>query len=146
QRLSGADEVARLRRHYTQALDLLPMTLDRFLRYIELNVAFHVEVWRLAKSPVLLQAIERHVALPFVAPGALVFRQEDREAAQTDALIALEHHRAIVEAIAGRDATRAEHVTREHALVAKRALARALERRDMLHTLPGAPLLRQRSE
>jgi GntR family transcriptional regulator of vanillate catabolism len=143
-RLSADDEVRVLRGHYEQAIGLLPMTLDRFIRYIELNERFHAELWSLAKSPLLRQAIERHVTLPFVAPGALVFRQEDTDAAQADAVIALEHHRTIVDAIARRDGARAESVAREHALVARRALERALQRREMLDELPGAPLLTPR--
>jgi GntR family transcriptional regulator of vanillate catabolism len=143
-RLSADDDVRVLRGHYEQAIGLLPMTLDRFIRYIELNERFHAELWSLAKSPLLRQAIERHVTLPFVAPGALVFRQEDTDAAQADAVIALEHHRTIVDAIARRDGARAESVAREHALVARRALERALQRREMLDELPGAPLLTPR--
>lgn len=141
QRLSDDNELSLLRRHYEDAIELLPMTLDRFIRYIELNEAFHVGLWRLAKSPMLLQTIERHIMLPFVAPGALVFRQEDRHAAQTDAIIALEHHRAIVDAIERRDGARAESVAREHAQVARRALDRALESREMLRGVPGASLI-----
>jgi GntR family transcriptional regulator of vanillate catabolism len=140
-RLSDDDDVRVLREHYEQAVGLLPMTLDRFIRYIELNERFHAELWRLAKSPMLRQAIMRHVTLPFVAPGALVFRQEDAQAAQADAVIALEHHRTIVDAIARRDGARAESVAREHAQVARRALERALLSREMLRDLPGAPLI-----
>jgi GntR family transcriptional regulator of vanillate catabolism len=143
QRLSRDEEVVSLRAYYAQAVELLPMTLDRFLRYIELNEAFHGELWRLAKSPMLLQAIERHITLPFVAPGALVFSREDRVAAQTDAQIALEHHRAIVEAIERRDGTRAESLAREHAQVARRALERALSGREILTGIPGATLLKR---
>jgi GntR family transcriptional regulator of vanillate catabolism len=91
----------------------------------------------------LLQAIERHITLPFVAPGALVFSREDRVAAQTDAQIALEHHRAIVEAIERRDGTRAESLAREHAQVARRALERALSGREILTGIPGATLLKR---
>jgi GntR family transcriptional regulator of vanillate catabolism len=61
-------------------------------------------------------------------------------------VIALEHHRAIADAIARRDGTRAESVAREHAQVARRALERALARRDMLRAIPGATLIRGRDD
>ena len=141
ERLSTDDEVAQLRRHYQEAVELLPMTLERFLRYIELNELFHAEMWTLARSPMLKKEIERHVGLPFAAPGALVF-SADRTAFQADAVIALEHHRAIVEAISHGEASRAEWLAREHSYVARRALERALQSRELFRRVPGAMLIR----
>jgi GntR family transcriptional regulator of vanillate catabolism len=141
ERLGTEDEVAQLRRHYQEAVELLPMTLERFLRYIELNELFHAELWTLARSPMLKKEIERHVGLPFAAPGALVF-SADRTAFQADAVIALEHHRAIVEAISHGEASRAEWLAREHSYVARRALERALQSRELFRRVPGAMLIR----
>ena len=73
ERLQSADELAALKLHCRQTEELLPMTRDRFVRYIEINEAFHAGMWRLAKSSMLRASIERIVALPFAAPGALVF-------------------------------------------------------------------------
>ena len=61
ERLGDEAEVAELRRYYQEAAELLPMTLERFLRYIELNEAFHAELWKLCRSPMLKKEIERHV-------------------------------------------------------------------------------------
>ena len=55
--------------------------------------------------------------------------------------IALEHHRAIVEAIENRQGTRAESMAREHAYVARRVLERALSDTDALSRVPGGPLI-----
>ena len=46
------------------------MNLDNFVRYLEVNDAFHVELWRLAKSPMLVRTIESLITLPFAAPSA----------------------------------------------------------------------------
>ena len=50
ERLGNEDEVAQLRRYYQEAAELLPMTLERFLRYIELNEVFHAELWTLVAA------------------------------------------------------------------------------------------------
>ena len=119
ERLNSADELAALKLHCRQAEELLPMTRDRFVRYIEINEAFHAGVWRLAKSPMLRASIERIVALPFAAPGALV------------------------EAIEQREAGRAEALAREHSRLAQRALKRALEYAGSFEKLPGATLVKR---
>ena len=73
ERLSGPDELAELRRCCWAAGDSIPTDAEKFSRYLEMNGAFHQEVWRLAKSPVLIRALESVVLLPFAGPNALVF-------------------------------------------------------------------------
>ena len=51
ERLSEPDELLRLRLCCRDAEQLLPMSLENFVRYVEINDAFHAELWRLAKSP-----------------------------------------------------------------------------------------------
>lgn len=126
ERLSDPGELAALRACCREAADLLPMTVDKFVRYLELNETFHRELWRLAKSPVLTRALEGAAALPFAAPGALVFGEAESEQGTVPAVIANEHHRAIVEAIENREGTRAESLAREHSRVARGNLERAL--------------------
>ena len=142
ERLESPDELGALRLHCRQAEALLPMTRDRFLRYTEINETFHSGLWRLAKSTMLRRSIERIVALPFAAPGALVFSWPAADEGNTEALIAIEHHRAIVEAIEQREGGRAEALAREHARLTQRALKRALEHREAFSRLPGATLIR----
>ena len=140
ERLQSVDELAALKLHCRQAEELLPMTRDRFVRYIEINEAFHAGLWRLANSPMLRAAIERIIALPFAAPGALVFSWPAPDG-NAEALIAIEHHRAIVESIEHREGGRAEALTREHARLAQRALKRALDHSEAFNRVPGAPLI-----
>ena len=118
------------------------MTRDRFVRYIEINEAFHAGVWRLAKSTILRRSIERIVALPFAAPGSLVFSWPAPDEGNAEAVIAIEHHRAIVESIEQREGARAEALAREHSRLAQRALKRALEHGDAFSKLPGATLIK----
>jgi GntR family transcriptional regulator of vanillate catabolism len=141
ERLESPDELGALRLHCRQAEELLPMTRDRFARYAEINEAFHAGLWRLAKSAMLRRAIEQMIALPFTAPGALVFSWPDPEKGNDEAVIAIEHHRAIVEAIELREAARAESLAREHARLARRALRRALENAEPFRAAPGATLV-----
>jgi len=142
ERLNDPDELGALRLHCRQAEELLPMTRDRFVRYMEINEAFHAGVWRLAKSTMLRRSIERIVALPFTAPGALVFSWPEADEGNAEALIAIEHHRTLVEAIEHRDGGRAETIAREHARLAQRALKRALENTEAFRRMPGGTLIR----
>lgn len=138
ERLSNAAELATLRSCCREAAELPPMTVDKFVRYLELNETFHRELWRLAKSPVLCRALEAAVALPFAAPGALVFGEAESDQGVAAALIALEHHRAIVEAIENREGARAESLAREHSRVARGNIERALRRPRPSADLAGA--------
>jgi GntR family transcriptional regulator of vanillate catabolism len=142
ERLESADELAALKLHCRQTEELMPMTRDRFVRYIEINEAFHAGMWRLAKSSMLRAAIERIVVFPFAAPGALVFSWPAPQEGNSEALIAIEHHRALVEAIEQREGARAEALAREHARLAQRALKRALEHAESFNRMPGATLIR----
>ena len=57
-------------------------------------------------------------------------------------MIAQDHHRALIEAIEGREAARAESLAREHARVAQRNLEIVLANREVLERIPGASLIR----
>lgn len=142
ERLSEPDELLRLRLCCRDAEALLPMTLENFVRYVDINDAFHVELWRLAKSPMLARAIETLVTLPFASPGALVFANPERAEPTNLAIIAIEQFRGIVDAIANREGTRAEALAREHARLARRHLATALKNREVFNRMPGASLVR----
>jgi len=142
ERLAGPSELKKLRT-LCQAMEALaPMHLENFVRYLELNEAFHRELWKLAKSSMLIRAIEGILTLPFAAPGALVFGDAESHYSDRAAQVAQEHHRAILEAIEAREGTRAESLAREHSRVARRNLARALEDRTLLGRVPGAALIK----
>ena len=82
------------------------------------------------------------MALPFAAPGSLVFSWPGPDEGNAEAVIAIEHHRAIVESIEQREGGRAEALAREHARLAQRALKRALDNAEAFNRLPGATLIR----
>ena len=56
-------------------------------------------------------------------------------------VVALEQHRAILEAVGNRQGTRAESLAHEHAYVARRVLELALSDTDALSRVPGGPLI-----
>jgi len=142
ERLTEPDELLRLRLCCRDAEQLLPMSLENFVRYVEINDAFHAELWRLAKSPMLSRTIESLIALPFAGPGALVFASTEPSEPTNLAIIAIEHFRGIADAIANREGTRAEGLAREHARLARRHLATALKDREVFNRMPGASLVR----
>lgn len=142
ERLSEPEELLRLRLCCRDAEALLPVTFESLVRYVDMNDTFHVELWRLAKSPMLARAIETLVTLPFANPGALVFANPERAEPTNLAIIAIEQFRGIVDAIANREGTRAEALAREHARLARRHLATALKNREVFNRIPGASLVR----
>jgi len=120
-----------------------PMEMEQFLDYIARNRAFHRELWRLAKSPTLERALEAVCALPFAEPGAMVFGGSDDAQAfhSRQTIIAIEHHRSILEAIASREGTRAENIAREHARLSRRNFDWVMENRHVLRKLPGGRMI-----
>lgn len=116
-------------------------TWESFVRYIELNKAFHERLIELACSPILHRSIDQVVSLPFASPSAFLHVQAELPESQQILLIAAEHHRAIVEAIRNRQGARAESLLREHCQVARRNLEIVLRDRNMLNRLPGAALI-----
>jgi GntR family transcriptional regulator of vanillate catabolism len=146
ERLKSDRDLDSLRLLHQQLEELIPLDAVGFPRYLELNEAFHVEIWRLAHSPMLLRAIEQVVKLPFAAPSALVFGHSESDHSPRLSVIAQEHHRAIVEAIANREGARAENLAREHSRVARQNLAHTLEDWDAVRRMPGGPLISFKSK
>jgi GntR family transcriptional regulator, vanillate catabolism transcriptional regulator len=116
-------------------------TWESFVRYIELNRAFHEGLVELACSPILQRSIDQVVSLPFASPSAFLHVQAEMPEMHEILFIATEHHRAIVEAIRNRQGARAESLLREHCQVARRNLEIVLRDRNMLNRLPGAALI-----
>jgi GntR family transcriptional regulator of vanillate catabolism len=143
ERLASADELVELRQWAAEVEAIRPGGLECFVRYVETNVAFHRELWRLAKSSMLLQALEAVTSLPFAEPGALVFSASEDKLGLGSPLsaVAMEHHRAIVEAIENREGTRAEALAREHSRMARRNLDLMLGNPELLEQVPGSSLI-----
>ncbi len=141
ERLEDRGSLATLRLACHESERLLPMTLDRFIRYIDINEAFHHELWRLSKSDILRRTLQQATALPFAGPSALIASWSTRAEGTAEAALAIDHHRMIVEAIEQREGTRAEAIAREHARLARRSLDRSLENRESFSHMPGATLV-----
>jgi len=149
ERLQDPDELKTLRNWNAQIDELMAAgsaamqpgsgPTDELSRYAELNLSFHLALVDLARSPMLRWAIERIYAIPFASPGAPI-PVSGREIMPA----AIQQHHEIMEAVAGKDANRAEQLTREHALVARRNLEIALKHLEMLTALqmPGTSLIK----
>ncbi len=143
ERLRNVAELNGIRGLVAALEEVVPVNVETFVRYLEINEAFHRELRQLAKSPVLLRTLEGVLTLPFAAPGALVFNQVESTQAARTAVIAQEHHRAIVEAIEHGEGGRAESLAREHSRVARRNLTCALADQDLFRRMPGASLIKR---
>jgi len=144
QRYRKSAELSRLRAHCAQMEALGVGKVEEFVRYLEINQSFHAELWRLARSPMLLRSLEAITALPFAAPGALVFGEREQAVEQRIRPVALEHHRSIVEAIEERDGARAESIAREHSRVARNNLMRARPDPEQISRARGGALIKFR--
>jgi GntR family transcriptional regulator of vanillate catabolism len=141
ERLTGDFELDQLRRHARQIELLERLTIDSFAQYMDMNEAFHSAVVDLSKSAMVRRHIEQVNSLPFASPSAMVFPTSILPQSDETLAIAVEHHRAIVEAIGNRQGTRAESLAREHAYVARRVLELALSDTDALSRVPGGLLI-----
>jgi len=113
-----------------------------FEAYSELNARFHSELAGLAGSKIITHEVERAARLPFASPSAFTPDRADIEAFRRSLNIAHVQHRAIVEAIAAREGTRAEALAREHARIARRNMEYVLlEDRSLMERVPGHALV-----
>ena len=143
ERLESERDLQTLRGICAHLEALIPVDEANFPQYLELNQAFHSELWRLAQSPLLTRTLEQAMTLPFASPSALVFGPAESAHSARVSQIAQEHHRAIVDAIANREGTRAESLAREHSRIARQNLARAMDDKDLMRRMPGASLITQ---
>jgi GntR family transcriptional regulator of vanillate catabolism len=141
ERLGDDSELTRLREIQAEIDSRRPEGTANFVGYLEHNEAFHRELLRLSKSPMLIRTVESVVRLPFAGPSTLVFEGDSREAART-ADTAQQQHHAIIEALSEHAGTRAEHIAREHARLARVNLSRALANPALFAQVPGAALLK----
>jgi GntR family transcriptional regulator, vanillate catabolism transcriptional regulator len=116
--------------------------VDGLAEYIELNARFHAELVALAKSPMLGWSLQRVLALPFASPNAFIFPQAEWSERRSVLLISNLHHQAIADAIAHREGTRAESVTREHSRMGRQSIELALKE-ERTQQIPGGSLLRR---
>ena len=152
ERLENDAELEQLRR-YRDELDAMVQDedipekfkepdIDSFAHYLEINEAFHSEIVRLAKSPMLRRALDQVTSVPFAAPSSLLYARSKLPRAPHMMAISHEHHRAIVEAIELRQGSRAEAMAREHARMSRRNVELGLSEPTVLSNVPGASLIR----
>ena len=124
---------------------LAPSTLSEaaFSSYVALNGRFHALLSQAGGSALVQRQIERASALPFASPNGFVLVHTTGRFARDRLVIAHEQHRAVVEAIAAGEGSRAEALMREHARNAHTNLTVALAHQPSLHKLPGAGLIRR---
>jgi len=108
-------------------------------RFLNLNVRFHSELLKLAKSPMLQWSFDRMLTLPFASPNAFISDGKQDEG-RNKFLVAQSQHRAIAEAIGAREGARAEAIAREHARIARLSLDSALEA-QRVGQFPGGSLI-----
>jgi GntR family transcriptional regulator of vanillate catabolism len=145
ERTKDSSEVEPLRDLNEQMIRLVrrrKLTLENVAQYIDLNSRFHAEVLNLSQSRLLRRAMEQVCSHPFASPSAFLRRHYIAPESYEIFLISVEHHRGIVEAIAGRESARAEAIAREHARVARRNLESALSNRELGESVPGLKLIK----
>lgn len=90
-----------------------------FENYSELNAEFHTEMAELSGSRIIRHELERVKRLPFASPSAFLPDKANIQGFHKSLTMAQEQHRAIINAIAAREGTRAEAIAREHARIAR---------------------------
>jgi GntR family transcriptional regulator, vanillate catabolism transcriptional regulator len=144
ERLRDSRDLAPLR-EASQGMEALfegrRLSLDGFTSYIQLNARFHATLVDLARSRLLRRAIKQAASLPFGSPSAFLSTQQSVADSRHLFMVALDHHRDIIEAIAAREGARAETLAREHARLARRNLDLALKDRELLNSVRGAKLI-----
>jgi len=109
--------------------------------YVDLNASFHEKLWGLA-SQTIRREIERVTSLPFASPSAFLDKQANVEAFRRSLYGAQAQHRAMVEAIALREGSRAEALAREHARLARQNLEFVLDQdRSLIRRVPALSLV-----
>lgn len=144
ERVGRSDDLAEIRKVLAATDRLLQRWSSgtvSLAQYIGLNARFHTQVVDLARSPMIRRAIDRAVALPFASPNAFLIGHALKKEGREIVALSQVHHRAIVDAIANREAARAEAMAREHSRLARTSLELILNR-QLLSRVPGASLIR----
>ena len=132
-------------RKYLDLMEVrLPTTpnIDGFAQYLDYNEAFHAEIVALSQSPLLRKTLDHVIAIPFVAPSAVVVANLRLPNAMGNFAVGQEHHHAIVESIERRQGARAEALAQEHARLSRRNLEAILADPSLLSQVPGASLIK----
>lgn len=114
---------------------------EGFTAYVEANARFHKRLEQACASEVVQRQLERCKALPFASPNAFLRVQAVSPDARLTLQIANAQHRAVIEALAAREGSRAEALMREHTRIARRNLETTLANPQIKALVPGASLI-----
>ncbi len=115
---------------------------EDFDSYVALNAKFHALLARLPGNAFIEREIERVCRLPLASPSAFLEGQEHVAEFRASLRNAQEQHKAILDAIAAREGSRAEALAREHARLARRNLEYAMfTDRSLVDSIPGLALV-----
>jgi GntR family transcriptional regulator of vanillate catabolism len=140
ERVADPSELGPIKELQRRMDEIANNTFESFAHYMDLNNEFHMELVRLAKSPMLERTVHHLISLPFAGAGAGVY---SRARPHHDlAVIGWQQHHALLDAIEHRQGTRAEAVAREHANLARRHLEVVVEDGLLSTFLKGGALVR----
>lgn len=113
-----------------------------FSAYTEFNAAFHAGLSNLARSTIVAGEVERASRLPFASPNAFSGAQSELMEIRLSLITAQTQHRDLLDAIQSRESSRAEHIAREHARLARKNLQFVMSQdKSLVKQVPGLALL-----
>jgi GntR family transcriptional regulator of vanillate catabolism len=142
ERPEDLDEARTCLGHIDRLLQRWTSGPESLAQYIPLNEQFHGLLLGLARSAMLRRAVDRALSLPFASPSAFILGHMQKKEGREVVTISQMHHRAIIDAIANREPTRAEALAREHSRLARTSLEIALRDKRLFTQVPGASLIR----
>lgn len=128
----SAESLARVEQVLQEIDRLLQRETVDMDTYSALNTQFHAMLAEMSGSVTLKREIARITALPFASPSAFLEDHNRLDALARTLGAAQAQHRAIIEAITGRESGRAEALAREHARAARRNVEFLLSQETVL--------------
>lgn len=131
-------------RNVLNELDAIVAEPDRmvFGDYVRCNAEFHDLITEMSGSGIIARATRRASRLPFASPSAFLLDQEMFADFRRSLVRAQLQHRDILDAISGREGSRAEALAREHARLAWRSLQYVMTQKpEFAGRVPGLALV-----
>ena len=120
------------------------VTIEKRLRWTEMNREFHDAIIEEAGIEALKSAYHHVTRIPLVSPVAIVFDMGDPEFSRPQLERAQDDHRRILDAIRRRKSVRAAEIMRDHSIRSGENKHRNLanmQTRDYILSMPGAALI-----
>lgn len=116
---------------------------EDFSGYVRLNAQFHALLAEMAGSPLVAREIERVSGMPFASASGFVGVQASQPGARDNLVVAQHQHRQVLQAIAQREAGRAQALMCEHSRMARHNLSLALQN-PQPPLMPGVQLIQHK--